>query len=242
MAITAVVSAILVAAAIRRGDGAVVLANERSASEGNLVRIGALEVNHQYSKSLAFERLFAGHLARHVTTGVAWFSLLRPLSELAVCQRFAALTQYHRSFTSCNANFKLGDPAATGRWCLACPKCRFVQLALAPFLSDAALVAIFGANLLRDAAASPAFAALAGADGEAKPFECVGTFTEARAALVLLARHPEHADAPVVRILLAAHPEWLVDGNRLVAEAASSPDHLVPAAYAAELDALLGAR
>ena len=81
--VTAVNSAILVLAAVLLGRGQVVFSNERSASYGSLIP-GSGEVNHQWSKGWAFEQAFGGHVQRFVAADLHYYSLLRPLSELAV--------------------------------------------------------------------------------------------------------------------------------------------------------------
>ena len=58
--ITAILSSIAVACAILHGHNAVVLSNEHSASAPN-IKTAEAEVNHQYSKSLAFEKDFSDY-------------------------------------------------------------------------------------------------------------------------------------------------------------------------------------
>jgi hypothetical protein len=182
--ITAVVSAIACFAAPLYGFDAVAMSNERSASEGNLVWNGA-EVNHQWSKGLAFERLMRDELARRAP-GLEWFSFLRPWSELAIARAFARLDGYDHAFTSCNSVF-VRDPERRGAgWCGDCPKCRFVFLVLAPWMDRDRLVEIFGRDLLADPAQARGFAELTGAAGS-KPLECVGERAESAAAMRLLA-------------------------------------------------------
>jgi len=123
--------------------------------------------------------------------------VLRCHSELAVTQKFAQLVQYHEVFSSCNRNFRILGERPTARWCGVCPKCHFVFLALAPFLPKARLLAIFGRNLLDDAALVGAFDALLEIDAH-KPFECVGEGIESRAALAALAARAEWCEDAVV--------------------------------------------
>ncbi len=112
-----------------------------------------------------------------------YFSLLRPLSELAVAERFArTAAHYDDVFSSCNRNFRILGPRPADRWCGQCPKCHFVFLALAPFMPKPRLLAIFGSNLLDDMALAPAFDALM-EYRDHKPFECVGEGIESRAAM-----------------------------------------------------------
>ncbi len=195
--VTAVNSAILVLAALLRDADQVVFSNERSASYGSLIP-GAGEVNHQWSKGWDFERAFAAYVRGHVAADLSYYSLLRPLSELAVARRFAANDRYDAVFSSCNRNFHLTGPRPESRWCGICPKCQFVFLALAPFMPKARLTAIFGRNLLDEPALAEGFDALI-EYGAHKPFECVGEGREARAALFELATRPVWREDALVR-------------------------------------------
>ncbi|MGA3183527.1 MAG: hypothetical protein ABSE52_02875 [Candidatus Dormibacteria bacterium] len=234
--VTAVVSCLAVIAALVHGAGAVVMADERSASAGSLTWDG-IEVNHQYSKSWDFERRFAAIVAGHVAEDLGYFSLLRPWSELAIARRFAAFPEYHGAFVSCNRAFLLDRDRRTPSWCGDCPKCRFVALALAPFLDRDRIVLIQGKDLLGDPAQLPGFAALLGIEAD-KPLECVGEVEESRVAMRLLSTSAEWRDAAVVRVLgadprIAELPPSTVD-----AVLAPSPEHALPAAYGRFADAL----
>ncbi|WP_127480390.1 hypothetical protein [Nocardioides pantholopis] len=190
--VTAVNSLIACLVALRAGFGRVVFSNERSSSAGNLTWQG-LEINHQWSKGLGFERLLRDRLAG---VPVDYVSFLRPLSELAIMRRFASHSAYHRAFTSCNRSFHL-DPAKRTEWCGHCDKCRFVFLTLAPFLPRAELLAIYaGRDLLADEDQRDDFLDLLGTGPHHKPFECVGEPEECQVAVELLRRHPEWKDHP----------------------------------------------
>ena len=104
--VTAINSAILGLAAVLYGYDAVVFSNERSASSATLEYLGQ-PVNHQWSKGWEFERRFAAYLRSHVAADLAYCSLLRPLSELAVTKLFARQTRYDDVFSSCNRNFRI---------------------------------------------------------------------------------------------------------------------------------------
>jgi hypothetical protein len=198
--VTAINSLVLLCAAILYGFRWVVFANERSADEATLEDARGRAVNHQYSKSLAFEGALADRVERTVAGGLEYCSLLRPLWEVAVAERFSRLQAYHGVFSSCNRNFHQDGPRIPGRWCGDCPKCRFTFLALAPHLEPARLREIFGADLLDDPAQEPGYRALCGLGAE-KPFECVGTVSESRALLAALASRDGWRDHAVVRAL-----------------------------------------
>jgi hypothetical protein len=171
---------VLIALIARRP--AVIASNEASASSGSTTWHG-IDVNHQWSKSLEFERMMRAWLARHVEGGPEYVSLLRPLSELRITKAFATHPAYFASVSSCNGNFRQGAPAA-GRWCLTCPKCVFVALMARPFVDDAAYHILFGGDPLSDPANATHIEELLGLRG-VKPFECVGTPDETAAALHL---------------------------------------------------------
>ena len=74
-------------------------------------------------------------------------ALLRPAPGVGALDR--ARVRAHGAlppaFTSCNAIFRSDPALRAASWCCDCPKCRFVFLALAPFIDPAQLRAIFGA-------------------------------------------------------------------------------------------------
>ncbi|HEU4656153.1 MAG TPA: hypothetical protein VFR97_01445 [Capillimicrobium sp.] len=230
--VTAVVSLIAIATAVLHGLHEVVLANERSASQGNL-RWEGLDVNHQWSKGLGFERALRDVLAHEVVEGVEWFSLLRPASELAIARAFARLPRYHGVFTSCNKAFRLDERRRATGWCCDCPKCRFVFLALAPWLAPDELVAIFGEDLLDDERQIADFLALCALDAH-KPFECVGEEEESAAAFRLLAADPRWAGHAVVRAVAERLPAGHGDPAAVLAltDDHEIPERLLPAVHA----------
>jgi UDP-N-acetyl-alpha-D-muramoyl-L-alanyl-L-glutamate epimerase len=234
--VTAINSLTAIAAAALHSRGPVVMSNERSASDPNLIWNGH-EVNHQWSKGLAAEGLLRAAVTAHAGLTEPYFSLLRSLSELHIARLFARYTAYDDVVTSCNKAFKLHDP--TARWCGDCPKCRFVFLAMAPFMEPARLAHIFGHDLFADPAQVPGYLALLGIDTH-KPFECVGEVEESVVALGLLADDPSWRDAPVVAALRSALPAsaWATASREDVLT--PSGPTFVPPGYAKALtDALL---
>ncbi|RNF86110.1 UDP-N-acetyl-alpha-D-muramoyl-L-alanyl-L-glutamate epimerase [Montanilutibacter psychrotolerans] len=214
--VTAVNSAILVLAAVLGGVDQVVFSNERSASYGSLIE-GTGEVNHQWSKGWAFESAFGDYVHKHVAADLHYYSLLRPLSELAVARQFARIDRYDAHFSSCNRNFHILGERPVNRWCGVCPKCHFVFLALAPFMPKPRLVGIFGRNLLDDAAQTAGFDALLEFQDH-KPFECVGEGRESRAAMAALAARPEwREDVLVERFVAEIQPQ--LDAAELAVDA-----------------------
>jgi hypothetical protein len=237
--VTAIVTCVALLTAQLNGFDAVAMANERSASAGNL-RWDGIDVNHQFSKGLVAERLLSVAVAEQDAT-VRQFSVLRPASELAIARAFAGLESYHAAFTSCNAIFRIDRALRASSWCRDCPKCRFVFLAMAPFSSPAHLAEIFGADLLDEETQFEGFALLAASGGH-KPFECVGEEQESVAAMRLLADDERWREHAVVRRLTAevlpSHP--LPEGDPATVLALSG-DHDVPDRLMAEVRALLRA-
>jgi hypothetical protein len=237
--ITAIVTCVALLSAQLNGFDAVAMANERSASAGNL-RWDGIDVNHQFSKGLAAERMLSAAVAEQ-GAAVRQFSVLRPASELAIARAFAGLESYHGAFTSCNAIFRIDPALRASSWCRDCPKCRFVFLAMAPFSSPAHLGEIFGADLLDEEDQFEGFALLAASGGH-KPFECVGEEQESVAAMRLLADDERWREHAVVRRLTAevlpSHPLPEGDPETVLA---LSDDHDVPDRLMAEVRALLRA-
>jgi UDP-N-acetyl-alpha-D-muramoyl-L-alanyl-L-glutamate epimerase len=197
--ITALISLMAVVGSFLYGYDAIVMAIERSASEETVV-VDGVPVNHQYSKSLDFEVLLQGLVSGFIDPDLRYGSALRPYSELAIARAFARLTGYHATFCSCNTVFRQAAGAEDG-WCGNCPKCRFVGLMLAPFLTPDAVQSIVGRDLFADPDQIPGFAALMSDDD--KPFECVGERRESAAAMRILSELPGWMDTTVVASLAA---------------------------------------
>ncbi len=232
------VNAILAAAgtlvALLCGRPAVIASNEASASFGNTAWHG-IDVNHQWSKSLEFERMFRAWLGRGLDGAPEYVSLLRPLSELRIVKAFATHPAYFDAVTSCNANFKQSGPAAR-RFCLACPKCVFVSLMARPWLDDAAYHALFGGDALADPGNLTFVEELLGLRGT-KPFECVGTPDETVAALHLALKRgrtiPREIMTAFTEHVLPKYPELDATADRALAR---SDDHELSAKRTAQLD------
>ncbi|MEO5625942.1 MAG: UDP-N-acetyl-alpha-D-muramoyl-L-alanyl-L-glutamate epimerase [Dokdonella sp.] len=225
--VTAINSAILAVTAVLYGFDAIAFSNERSASSATLEYDGQ-PVNHQWSKSWEFERLFHDLLKTNVDPGLGYFSLLRQLSELAVAERFARSARYDDVFSSCNRNFRILGPKPADRWCGQCPKCHFVFLALAPFMPKPRLLTIFGRNLLDDASLAPAFDALM-EFREHKPFECVGEGIESRTAMqTLVGRAEWREDATVARFADEVAPQLDASELALAPLLVPAGEHRIP--------------
>jgi hypothetical protein len=229
--VTGILSCIALASAVATGRGAVVMSNEHSASEATVVVHGRA-INHQWSKSRAFEELLRSSLDACVP-GLGYFSLLRARSELWVAERFASLPAYHPVFRSCNRAFTIDATRRLGQWCGECDKCCFIDLILAPYLSRAELSAIFdGREPLDRVDLLPRFRSLLGDEEIDKPFECVGDAGECQAAVVLALQRPDRADSPALQAL-SAMTAGAPDAADLLAPIGT--DHVDPAYAAAAL-------
>lgn len=206
-----------VLSALLGGYRYVVFSNERSASEGNLEYLGQA-INHQWSKSAEAEELFASYVRSSITPDVTPFSLLRPLSEYAIVERFSHHPKYFPVFSSCNRNFVVvsAQPQAErgAYWCGGCPKCAFVFSLLAAFLPKAEVVGIFGKDLFADANLLQLFKDLLGR-GTCKPFECVGTADEMAVALSLAQAKGEYRNEPIMDYFVSDVLPTLKDVERL---------------------------
>ncbi|HEX3770083.1 MAG TPA: hypothetical protein VHV30_04430 [Polyangiaceae bacterium] len=221
------------------GDRWIAAGNERSADEGNVTWRG-MQINHQWSKSLGFEEQFGAWCERHLPGGPAYFSVLRPLGELRIAEAFSHHPRYFRDFTSCNRNFRQLPNGEESRWCGRCPKCVFVYLILAPSLDDGQLRAIFEGDFLAPAENRDLLEQLAGL-AKMKPFECVGTFDETRAALGLLARKGRLPES--LRSWYASNLAPLAGDAEATLAALRSSDapNRLPAGWKERLDAYLAA-
>lgn len=175
----------------------ILVANERSANEGNTTYLG-MTVNHQYSKSFAFEENFRSYAQQFLfaqqTEFPEYLSLLRPLWEIQIAQLFSHYPEYFSSFKSCNVGQKANI------WCEACSKCLFVFMMLSPFVDSQVLsTQIFSHNLFTDEKLLPLAKQLLGLAGH-KPFDCVGTYQETQAACYLAIKkyQAEKQDLPFI--------------------------------------------
>ncbi|MGX5656148.1 hypothetical protein ACWKWC_15355 [Geodermatophilus nigrescens] len=236
--VTAINSAIATLVAVLGGYDPVVLANERSADEETLTVDGA-SVNHQYSKSYAFERLFTAAAAE---VGTGYFSLTRQLSELATVAAVAALP-LRGDILSCNRSYTQKHMGIGGqaeqRWCLHCDKCLFTFLCFAVFLPPAEAEEMFGGNPLADPSLADGFRRLWATE---KPFDCVGERAESAAAMAHLAASRSWGSQPVVRLLGAEAADAAQVTDATVARfLPPRGEHGIPARYLESLRRVLEA-
>jgi UDP-N-acetyl-alpha-D-muramoyl-L-alanyl-L-glutamate epimerase len=188
--ITGILAFVEFVASCLYGYKTVVMSNEASSNQANLDWMG-YQVNHQYSKTLAFENLIRDYCVQNFSTVSAgasfeYFSLLRGYSEYRIAGIFSRkCQQYFEAFSSCNRNFHFDKSKnlQDTKWCQNCEKCAFVFLLLSNFVDYEELVNIFGADLFKNTDLFEVFKQLVGLQDH-KPFECVGTLEESKLALL----------------------------------------------------------
>ncbi|ACD84301.1 conserved hypothetical protein [Methylacidiphilum infernorum V4] len=158
-------------------------------SSANYPTIPSRGINHQYSKSYEFEKDFQSYLSNSLCPSFSYFSLLRPLSEIQIARFVSAIPGSLSVFQSCNKN------RLCGGWCGQCAKCLFSFLILRPFVEAKRIVAVFGSDLLERESLFALLLSLCG-EGEEKPFECLGTEEECRAAASLIWHKAKAAGNP----------------------------------------------
>jgi UDP-N-acetyl-alpha-D-muramoyl-L-alanyl-L-glutamate epimerase len=210
-------------ASIMTGRKYIALSNESSANESTVV---GSEINHQYSKSIAFEGDFRWYLRKYITPGLEYFSFLRPLNELQIARLFSKFPGYFDVFRSCNVGSK------TDTWCGKCPKCLFTYIILTPFIGSEQLEIIFGKNLLNDVDLIPVLNELTGIS-QTKPFDCIGTIEEVNAALINLILRLQDDELPPLLLHYQSSEAYLryqqLDFKSLLN--AFNPDHFLPKEY-----------
>ncbi|MFA6393537.1 MAG: hypothetical protein WCW25_01545 [Patescibacteria group bacterium] len=174
----------------------IVFANEHSSNFGNVAYLG-FNINHQYSKSLEAEKNFISYVHDYISPDIHPFSLLRPFSELKIVQIFSRHKKYFSSFSSCSKSLKFLSPS-TRRWCGKCPKCAFVFSQLAAFLPKKEVKKIFGKNLYADKKLLTLYLELLG-EKDLKPFDCVGTPEEVKAAMILALKNKDFSNDYIIR-------------------------------------------
>ena len=150
----------------------IVLSNEKSANFWN-TNYKWINVNHQYSKSLEFEKDFKEYVEKYISNEIKYFSLLRWFYEVKIAELFWKLwKKYFKVFSSCNKNFKILKEKEKWIWCNSCPKCLFVFSILRPYITDEEVKKIFWKDLFFDKNLENSFRELLWIKW-IKPFECV---------------------------------------------------------------------
>ncbi len=191
--ISSILAFLSVCTAILQNKKNVIFSNEHSANEATTEFEGK-EINHQYSKTLEFEKDFQTYVRDFISPDLNYFSFLRPLTELKIAEIFITrfFDKWQNDFSSCNRNFQISKQKEKFSWCGKCPKCAFVALIFAPFLSRERLISLFNdENLFAKPELRETYNQLFGLE-KTKPFECVGEVAESRqAARLAQGKFPE---------------------------------------------------
>jgi UDP-N-acetyl-alpha-D-muramoyl-L-alanyl-L-glutamate epimerase len=175
----------------------VIVSNEESSNYGNVMYHG-MEVNHQWSKSFAFEKLFQEYVKRFIITDVFYFSLLRRQTEIAITKQFVQYPRYFKHFSSCNRNFRIIGEGSDRLWCGECAKCAFSFVMLAAFLSKKEVLTIFGKNLFIQKSLLQTYKELLGVS-KIKPFDCVGMPEEVIVSFFLAMKRGEYSEDMIMQ-------------------------------------------
>jgi len=205
----------------------VVVANEASASLPRITwQHGS--VNHQWSKSLDFERAFQAFITANIAP-LTYFSAVRSLTSVAIAKAFSKFPQYFPVFTSDNSVFRIdASKRPATLWSLESPKSLSSFILLAPWLDEAVLKQTFGRDFLNEESLETLFWELTGKEGE-PPLDCVGTVDELVLSLNLAYRQGKfHGD----RLMQRAVVEGIVHDHNwsdvLTSMLTPQADHAVP--------------
>lgn len=154
--------------------------HERSADRGNLVwPATGEEINHQWGKSYAAEKLLHRYIRTRLIAGLEYFSLLKPLHDVAIFNLLRRDLPAVPDTHSCNVD----KP-----WCKACAKCAYVWINYMAYLPTDVVDAMFdGAPMLDLPGNQLFFRQLLGLEPHT-PFECIGHVEESRLAFALCHR------------------------------------------------------
>lgn len=152
------------------------LSNEASANEPTII---GTNINHQYSKTVDFEKNYNAYLKKYISSNFVYQSLLRPLNEFQIVSIFSKREKNLEIFKSCNVGSKQDV------WCCDCSKCLFVAILLSAHIGIAKTNSVFGSSILNQKSLKKEFLELIG-QSDTKPFECIGTIDEIIVSITLI--------------------------------------------------------
>lgn len=199
----------------------IVLSNESSANESNII---GTKINHQYSKTFEFEADFNNYQREYFGNIIHYFSLLRPLSEYQIGMLFSQYKEFHQVFKSCNP----GSKNEEWQWCGTCPKCLFIYTILSPYLYKEELTSIFSKDLFEEQELLETFKELLGYVNT-KPFDCVGTFEEMNYAVYQTINNLKKKNLPF--LLQYYYENYYQDLSHLKLETKWNPEHNLEEKY-----------
>ena len=186
---SAIVAMIGVFVANLRNKKYIIVSNEGSANEETVVGTG---INHQYSKSLIFEKKFREYCNMIWPNGPEYFSLIRPFSEVNIFEMLKPYQEILPEISSCNKKDK------DGAWCGKCGKCLFAFLMFSAVWNLDFAKKITGKDMFVDMENLFLLKELTGIL-PSKPFECVGTKEESLSAIsVIVQKDEKYKEEPVL--------------------------------------------
>jgi hypothetical protein len=214
--------------AASRGSKYVVVANEASASIPQ-VKWQGNTVNHQWSKSLEFERLFQEYVHAYISEELSYFSAIRPLTSLGVARLFSEYKDYFPVFTSDNSVFRIKQGERDHpRWSGDSPKSLSSFILLAPWMDDDELMRTFGRNFLDKPELEELFVSLLGRSNT-PILDCVGTPDELLYSLQKLHTQKRFIDSALMQKAvnegLVANGKSTVDAE-LITDEQAFPEEL----------------
>lgn len=216
--------------AITKGSKYVIVANESSASIPQVEHEGTL-VNHQWSKSLEFEKQFQDFVHENVSKQLDYFSIIRPLTSVAVAKIFAKHPDYFEVFTSDNSLFKITQSDREHpRWSHNSPKSLSSYILLAPWMSDEDLSRTFGHEFMDDSNLADLFLKLLGL-GDEPILDCVGTPSELRLCLSKLYKQGRFVNSCLMNIaktqkLLMENYDGPLESALMISEQQAFPESI----------------
>jgi hypothetical protein len=196
-------------------------------------------VNHQWSKSLEFEKLFQSYLHNYVSGELHYFSAIRPLSSVAIAKIFSQFPQYFEVFTSDNSLFRINqEQREHPRWSLNSSKSLSSYILLAPWLSDQDLLQTFGRNFLNEPSLTELFSSLLGENGQSV-LDCVGTPEELRASMAEIINRGRFSDSALVTYTVS---KQLVHGEPKLESLMNFGEHAIPEIIAPKLQEIMEQR
>lgn len=221
-----------------QGSSYVIVANEASASIPHTEHEGDA-VNHQWSKSLEFEKLFQDFLHKNISEKLHYTSIVRQLTSVGVAKIFSSYPAYFEVFTSDNSHFKINkDEETHPRWGDKSAKSLSSFILLAPWLPAEAMMRAFGQNFLDKPELEELFYNLLGAGNETI-LDCVGTPDELRLSLSLIGSQLAYKNTYLVGKATERQLFFQDTEKRLLESTTLAPDHAIPESLVEKVTQLL---
>ncbi|MFA6515391.1 MAG: hypothetical protein WCT42_03985 [Candidatus Paceibacterota bacterium] len=220
---SAIVSFVGVFVASLRNKKYFIVANESSANE---VTVSGTNINHQYSKSITFEKSFQEYCNNLWPGGPSYVSILRPITEIGIAcmlKKYESVVPY---ISSCNVVKR------TDLWCGKCPKCFFASLLFSAVWDIPFATKTIGTNMFDNVSNMDMLCELTGI-AKTKPFECIGTRDESRAILSKIYTSSKAMDEPLLKEFWTLHHDILPKSEKFTEIAKEFHEHLLPENLAA---------